>query len=108
MGQCMVRRNAEGLALSSDSDEFIFLARWVGDTRDDWQAGSRHLQTDNEKHMGTPRGVRGALEGYEGKRPGPFLARGTRTIGMCSFTRAVEGHLDHSPKVMWQRKGEPR
>ena len=56
MGQCMVRRNAEGLALSSDSEEFIFLARWVGYTTDDWQAGARHLQTDTEEHMGTPRG----------------------------------------------------
>jgi len=25
------------------------------------------------------------LHGYEGKRPGAFLARGTRTIRMCSF-----------------------
>ncbi|MBP8116185.1 MAG: hypothetical protein KAY09_00505 [Nitrospira sp.] len=34
-----------------DSDEFIFLARRVGYTTDDWEAGARHLQTDIEQHM---------------------------------------------------------
>ncbi|WHZ22476.1 MAG: hypothetical protein OJF47_001588 [Nitrospira sp.] len=35
----------------ADSDEYIFLARRVGYTTDDWQAGARHLQTDIEEHM---------------------------------------------------------
>jgi hypothetical protein len=86
MGQCMVRRNAEGLVLSSNSEEFIFLARRVSYTTDDWQAEARHLQSDIAQHMGKTREfLRGACEGYEGKRPGAFLARGTRTIRMCSF-----------------------
>lgn len=52
MGQCMVRGNAKDLVLPpADSDEFIFLARRVGYTTDDWQAGTRHLQTDIEEHL---------------------------------------------------------
>jgi len=51
-GLRMVRGNAKDLVLPpSDSDEFIFLARRVGYTTDDWQAGARHLQTDIEQHM---------------------------------------------------------
>ena len=83
----MVRGNAKDLVLPPpDSEEFIFLARRVGYTTDDWQAGSRHLQSDIEAYRGkTQEFLRGALEGYERKRPGAFLARGTRTIRMCSF-----------------------
>ena len=52
MRQCMVRGNAKDLVLPPpDSEEFIFLARRVGYTTDDWQAGARHLQTDIEQHM---------------------------------------------------------
>ncbi len=51
-GLRMVRGNAKDLVLPPpDSDEFIFLARRVGYTTDDWQAGARHLQTDIEEHM---------------------------------------------------------
>lgn len=52
MRQCMVRGNAKDLVLPPpDSEEFIFLARRVGYTTDDWQVGARHLQTDIEQHM---------------------------------------------------------
>ncbi|HEY7129793.1 MAG TPA: hypothetical protein VH332_08985 [Nitrospira sp.] len=51
-GLRMVRGHAKDLVLPSpDSDEFIFLARRVGYTTDDWQAGARHLQADIERHM---------------------------------------------------------
>lgn len=51
-GLRMVRGNAKDLVLPPPgSDEFIFLARRVGYTTDDWQAGARHLQTDIEQHM---------------------------------------------------------
>jgi glutamate-ammonia-ligase adenylyltransferase len=51
-GLRMVRGNAKDLVLPpSESDEFIFLARRVGYTTDDWQAGARHLQSDIEEHM---------------------------------------------------------
>ena len=51
-GLRIVRGNAKDLVLPpTDSDEFIFLARRVGYTTDDWQAGARHLQTDIEEHM---------------------------------------------------------
>jgi glutamate-ammonia-ligase adenylyltransferase len=51
-GLRMVRGNAKDLVLPpADSDEFVFLARRVGYTTDDWQAGARHLQTDIEEHM---------------------------------------------------------
>ena len=51
-GLRMVRGNAKDLVLPlPDSDEFIFLARRVGYTTDDWQAGARHLQDDIEQHM---------------------------------------------------------
>ena len=48
----LVRGNAKDRVLPPvDSDEFIFLARRVGYTTDDWQAGARHLQTDIGQHM---------------------------------------------------------
>jgi len=48
----MLRGNAKDLVLPlPDSEEFIFLARRVGYTTDDWQAGAKHLQTDIEQHM---------------------------------------------------------
>ncbi len=51
-GLRMVRGNAKDLVLPpAGSDEFIFLARRVGYTTDDWQAGARHLQSDIEDHM---------------------------------------------------------
>ncbi|MBH0198549.1 MAG: hypothetical protein HP497_03900 [Nitrospira sp.] len=51
-GLRMVRGNAKDRVLPPvDSDEFIFLARRVGYTTDDWKAGARHLQTDIEQHM---------------------------------------------------------
>src|SRR5690242_16215137 len=51
-GLRMVRGHAKDLVLPApDSDEFIFLARRVGYTTDDWQAGARHLQADIEEHM---------------------------------------------------------
>lgn len=55
-GLRMVRGHAKDLVLPPpDSDEFIFLARRVGYTTDDWQAGARHLKTDIEEHMGKVR-----------------------------------------------------
>ncbi|MDP1946484.1 MAG: hypothetical protein Q8L77_03200 [Nitrospirota bacterium] len=55
-GLRMVRGNAKDLVLPPpDSEEFIFLARRVGYTTDDWQAGARHLQSDIEQHMGKTR-----------------------------------------------------
>ena len=55
-GLRMVRGHAKDLVLPPpDSEEFIFLARRVGYTTDDWQAGARHLKTDIEEHMGRVR-----------------------------------------------------
>ncbi|MBM4127709.1 MAG: hypothetical protein FJ247_10235 [Nitrospira sp.] len=55
-GLRMVRGNAKDRVLPPvDSDEFIFLARRVGYTTDDWKAGARHLQTDIEQHMNQTR-----------------------------------------------------
>lgn len=55
-GLRMVRGNTKDLVLPPpDSDEFIFLARRVGYTTDDWQAGARHLQKDIAAHMKTNR-----------------------------------------------------
>ncbi|MFO0774074.1 MAG: hypothetical protein U0172_05345 [Nitrospiraceae bacterium] len=55
-GLRMVRGNTKDLVLPpADSDEFIFLARRVGYTTDDWQAGARHLQADIDQHMKTNR-----------------------------------------------------
>jgi len=52
-GLRMVRGNAKDRVLPPvDSDEFIFLARRVGYTTDDWQAGAKHLKSDIEEHMG--------------------------------------------------------
>lgn len=51
-GLRMVRGNTKDLVLPpTDSDEFIFLARRVGYTTEDWQAGARHLQSDIEQYM---------------------------------------------------------
>jgi glutamate-ammonia-ligase adenylyltransferase len=51
-GLRMVRGNAKDLVLPApDSDEFIFLARRVGYTTDNWQAGARDLRDDIEEHM---------------------------------------------------------
>ncbi len=51
-GLRMVRGHAKDLVLPpADSDEFIFLARRIGYTTDDWQAGARHLRTDIDEHM---------------------------------------------------------
>jgi len=51
-GLRMVRGNTKDLVLPPpNSDEFIFLARRVGYTTDDWQAGAKHLQTDIDGHM---------------------------------------------------------
>lgn len=55
-GLRMVRGHAKDLVLPpADSDDFIFLARRVGYTTDDWQAGARHLKSDIEEHMGRVR-----------------------------------------------------
>lgn len=55
-GLRMVRGNARDLVLPpAESDDFIFLARRVGYTTDDWQAGARHLKTDIEENMGKVR-----------------------------------------------------
>ena len=56
-GLRMVRGNAKDRVLPPvDSDEFIFLARRVGYTTDDWQAGARHLETDIAQHMKLTKG----------------------------------------------------
>jgi len=56
-GLRMVRGNAKDRVLPPvESDEFIFLARRVGYTTDDWQAGARHLQTDIAQHMKLTKG----------------------------------------------------
>ena len=66
-GLRMVRGNAKDLVLPPvDSDEFIFLARRVGYTTDDWQAGARHLQTDIEEHMAKVKELRGRLASCNG------------------------------------------
>jgi [glutamine synthetase] adenylyltransferase / [glutamine synthetase]-adenylyl-L-tyrosine phosphorylase len=52
-GLRMVRGNAKDRILPPvDSDEFIFLARRVGYTTDDWRTGAKHLKSDIEEHMG--------------------------------------------------------
>jgi glutamate-ammonia-ligase adenylyltransferase len=51
-GLRMVRGHAKDLVIPpAESEEFIFLARRVGYTTDDWQAGATHLKTDIEEHM---------------------------------------------------------
>jgi glutamate-ammonia-ligase adenylyltransferase len=55
-GLRMVRGHAKDLVIPpADSEEFIFLARRVGYTTDDWQTGARHLKSDIEEHMGRVR-----------------------------------------------------
>jgi glutamate-ammonia-ligase adenylyltransferase len=52
-GLRMVRGHAKDLVIPpAESEEFIFLARRVGYTTDDWQAGATHLKTDIDEHMG--------------------------------------------------------
>ena len=51
-GLRMVRGNTKDLVLPPpDSEEFVSLARRVGYTKDDWQAGARDLQSDIQQHM---------------------------------------------------------
>ncbi len=55
-GLRMVRGNTKDLVLPPpDSEDFVSLARRVGYTTDDWQAGARDLQTDIAQHMQTTR-----------------------------------------------------
>ncbi len=47
-----VRGHAKDLVLPDiGSDEFIFLARRMGYTEDDWQAGAKRLSADLMRHM---------------------------------------------------------
>ncbi|MGH7258432.1 MAG: glutamine synthetase adenylyltransferase, partial [Nitrospiraceae bacterium] len=51
-GLRMVRGHAKDLVLPQpDSDDFVFLARRLGYTTEDWQAGAEHLQADIALHM---------------------------------------------------------
>jgi glutamate-ammonia-ligase adenylyltransferase len=51
-GLRMVRGHAKDLVLPDPhSDAFVFLARRLGYTTDDWQAGAKQLQTDIVQHM---------------------------------------------------------
>ncbi len=55
-GLRMVRGNAKDLVLPEpESDDFVFLARRVGYTTEDWQAGASHLQSDIARHMADTR-----------------------------------------------------
>ncbi len=55
-GLRMVRGHAKDLVLPQpDSDDFVFLARRLGYTTEDWQAGAAHLQTDIALHMSRTR-----------------------------------------------------
>ena len=48
----IVRGHAKDLVLpDTDSDEFIFLARRMGYTEDDWQGGANKLAADIARHM---------------------------------------------------------
>ncbi|HET9846610.1 MAG TPA: hypothetical protein VFQ02_12705, partial [Nitrospira sp.] len=51
-GLRMVRGHAKDLVLPDPrSDDFVFLARRLGYTTDDWQAGADRLQSDIHRHM---------------------------------------------------------
>jgi glutamate-ammonia-ligase adenylyltransferase len=51
-GLRMVRGHAKDLVLPETySDDFVFLARRLGYTTEDWQAGAKRLQSDIEQHM---------------------------------------------------------
>jgi glutamate-ammonia-ligase adenylyltransferase len=51
-GLRMVRGHAKDLVLPETySDDFVFLARRLGYTTEDWQTGAKHLQSDIEQHM---------------------------------------------------------
>lgn len=54
----IVRGHAKDLVLpDTGSDEFIFLARRMGYTEDDWQGGAKKLAADIERHMEQARGI---------------------------------------------------
>ncbi len=51
-GLRMVRGHAKDLVLPETySDDFVFLARRLGYTTEDWQAGAKHLQSNIDHHM---------------------------------------------------------
>ncbi len=51
-GLRIVRGNAKDLVLPpSDSDEFVFLARRLGYTTEQWQEGAKTLGADISRHM---------------------------------------------------------
>lgn len=47
----MARGNAKDLPPPPDSEEFIFLARRVGYTTDNWDTEARHLLRDIDLHI---------------------------------------------------------
>lgn len=54
----IVRGHAKDLVLpDTGSDEFIFLARRMGYTEDDWQAGAKKLAADIARHMDQARTI---------------------------------------------------
>jgi glutamate-ammonia-ligase adenylyltransferase len=54
----IVRGHAKDLVLPGiGSDEFIFLARRMGYTEDDWQAGAKRLAADITRHMEQARAI---------------------------------------------------
>jgi glutamate-ammonia-ligase adenylyltransferase len=54
----IVRGNAKDLLLPSiDSESFVFLARRLGYTADQWQEGARKLQADISRHMESTRQI---------------------------------------------------
>jgi hypothetical protein len=70
-----------------DSDEFIFRTHRFGDTRDDWQAGARHLQSDIEEHMEKTREfLNGPLGLCEGRLDGLLCSCNARP------QKALVGH----------------
>ncbi|MGQ0810439.1 MAG: hypothetical protein ACT4OO_04355 [Nitrospiraceae bacterium] len=57
-GLRMVRGHAKDLVLpDADSDDFVFLARRVGYTTEDWQAGAGHLESDIVRHRENTRRI---------------------------------------------------
>ena len=91
----MVRGNANDPVLPPpDSEEFVFLARRVGYTTDDWQAGARHLQSDIQQHMGKTREFFEKTSGrlYAHKRNTPTLALSYRKSFYNSLDWAIMSH----------------
>ena len=91
----MVRGNAKDLVLPPpDSEEFVFLARRVCYTTDDWQAGARHLQSDIQQHMGKTREFSEKTSGrlYAHKRNTPALAMSYRKSFYNSPDSAIMSH----------------